>query len=642
MKVSKSKTSDSVKALERMYRAGAADKCANSEPKQAREVSRDEENVCAGAETSSESRPRDVSVLVGVVTGVTLGCIALNSGNGNAAAFGTVAPVARTVASGVAPNTTAPAPAHNSMTGSVSPPEVTAPVVPLRPEKRAKPRAEPKVVDIAQIDPHTIEGTAAIHEIMQSGKVHATKSSITGVVDSDTMTASLYWTFHLKNRNTTDKEASIIMALPDSAALSRATLWINGVPQEASFSSNSQVQNAYDSIVVRHRDPLLVTQVGPNRVKILAAPVTANGGKMKFRIGITVPVQPGQNGSNFIAMPQIIKSNLTFDSKQSIHLTSVSKINGPGKIVRSGDYILNSNIPVAEMGKIKISVEKPREEVFAARLTHTNPPEFVQAKVVEGRLALSRVGTNPQGRIITDNDAAFRLSNLWARQQIESLAASGSINEACNVANVFRIVSSVSGATVLEETYDYSNNGLNRDMYRTLAKTSSTGDDFTTVQGFVPYSAEGNTSAPVLQGATNGTIGPQGGDFFSATGSQTMQSGTTTAPQLLGLTNGGIGPQGADATVIQGVNTSGTVRVNNLANLEALLNVVVNLIEIIGISLSAFLLSESMVNNGLRAPIRLSRFKTAILASFVAALAISVPGMVNMTVCWMRDCNLFS
>lgn len=41
----------------------------------------------------------------------------------------------------------------------------------------------------------------------------------------------------------------------------------------------------------------------------------------------------------------------------------------------------------------------------------------------------------------------------------------------------------------------------------------------------------------------------------------------TSAPMLQGATNGTIGPMGADATVIMGVNTAGTVRVNNLDSL---------------------------------------------------------------------------
>src|ERR1700679_2909615 len=68
------------------------------------------------------------------------------------------------------------------------------------------------------------------------------------------------------------------------------------------------------------------------------------------------------------------------------------------------------------------------------------------------------------------------------------------------------------------------------------------------------------------------------------TGSQTTQGTSATAPALQGATNGTIAPQGADATVIQGVNTAGTVRVNNLANLEALLNIIAHRMEILGLA----------------------------------------------------------
>ncbi len=44
-------------------------------------------------------------------------------------------------------------------------------------------------------------------------------------------------------------------------------------------------------------------------------------------------------------------------------------------------------------------------------------------------------------------------------------------------------------------------------------------------------------------------------------------------PTLQGATMGTIGPQGTDATMVEGIMTAGTVRVNNLANLEAALNI---------------------------------------------------------------------
>ncbi|HEY9785493.1 MAG TPA: hypothetical protein V6D17_08845, partial [Candidatus Obscuribacterales bacterium] len=83
---------------------------------------------------------------------------------------------------------------------------------------------------------------------------------------------------------------------------------------------------------------------------------------------------------------------------------------------------------------------------------------------------------------------------------------------------------------------------------------------------------------------TQGWQGQQNSDVGNRTFTQTEQEQDSNAPRLSGATNGTIGPQGADATFITGVNTAGTVRVNNLANLEALLNIIANGMEILGIA----------------------------------------------------------
>lgn len=67
------------------------------------------------------------------------------------------------------------------------------------------------------------------------------------------------------------------------------------------------------------------------------------------------------------------------------------------------------------------------------------------------------------------------------------------------------------------------------------------------VTGLESEAITGSQAMPMLQGATNGTIGPQVG----------------------GAMYGTAGPAAGDASVVTGVNTAGTVRVNNLANLES-------------------------------------------------------------------------
>lgn len=61
----------------------------------------------------------------------------------------------------------------------------------------------------------------------------------------------------------------------------------------------------------------------------------------------------------------------------------------------------------------------------------------------------------------------------------------------------------------------------------------------------------------------------EGGEALAAKGLVEKLAYDRYAPSLQGATNGTIGPQGADATIISGVNTAGTVRVNN--NLDSMM-----------------------------------------------------------------------
>ena len=96
-----------------------------------------------------------------------------------------------------------------------------------------------------------------------------------------------------------------------------------------------------------------------------------------------------------------------------------------------------------------------------------------------------------------------------------------------------------------------------------------------------------NTTAPSLCNATMGDLGPD------------------EPPCLQGATMGTIGPQGQDATYVTGVNTAGTVRVNMLAMLEALMNIVANGAELITVLWGSVLLLTALLfmakeHNGLK------------------------------------------
>lgn len=133
--------------------------------------------------------------------------------------------------------------------------------------------------------------------------------------------------------------------------------------------------------------------------------------------------------------------------------------------------------------------------------------------------------------------------------------------------------------------------------------------------------------------------GNQTNNTQNFTGAQAMQGGEASAPRLQGATNGTIGPQGGDATIIQGVNTAGTVRVNNLANLEALCNIIANGMEILGIAWGGptIIMGFMHMSAGTQ-----DAMKRIIWGMSGVTGGMATPGCINWLVASARDANLFS
>jgi hypothetical protein len=123
------------------------------------------------------------------------------------------------------------------------------------------------------------------------------------------------------------------------------------------------------------------------------------------------------------------------------------------------------------------------------------------------------------------------------------------------------------------------------------------------------------------------------------TQTQTKQGGLATAPSLSGATNGTIGPQGQDATYVTGVNTAGTVRVNNLANLEALLNIIANGLEILGIAWGGPTMIMGFMHMAAGTQ---DAMKRVLFGAAGVTGGLATPGCINWLVASARDANLFS
>jgi len=155
------------------------------------------------------------------------------------------------------------------------------------------------------------------------------------------------------------------------------------------------------------------------------------------------------------------------------------------------------------------------------------------------------------------------------------------------------------------------------------------------------------STAPAHAQATNADAfssagqGSMGRDTQINTGSQTSnQAGAgSNAPTLQAATNGTVGPQGSDATYITGVNTAGTVRVNNLANLEALLNIIANGLEILGIAWGGPTMIMGFMHMAAGTQ---DAMKRVLFGAAGVTGGLATPGCINWLVASARDANLFS
>ena len=140
-------------------------------------------------------------------------------------------------------------------------------------------------------------------------------------------------------------------------------------------------------------------------------------------------------------------------------------------------------------------------------------------------------------------------------------------------------------------------------------------------------------------GTSLGDTGAQINSSGNITGSQTRQVDQGSSPTLQGATNGTISPQGAEATVVQGVNTAGTVRVNNLANLEALLNIIANGMEILGIAWGGPTMIMGFMHMAAGSH---DAMKKVLFGAAGVTGGLATPGCINWLVASARDAALFN
>lgn len=146
-----------------------------------------------------------------------------------------------------------------------------------------------------------------------------TRSTLDAAVDVPSATAYLEWTFEVEAQhdehawNTAGWEGQFQVRLPPGGVVSRATLWVDGVPREATFTDRMRARRIYDNIVKKRKDPLLVSHIDGRDHLVEVFPVQLGQPARRLRIGVTAPLDLTVGGEARLALPTIVAHNCAAD-----------------------------------------------------------------------------------------------------------------------------------------------------------------------------------------------------------------------------------------------------------------------------------------------------------------------------------------
>jgi hypothetical protein len=187
-------------------------------------------------------------------------------------------------------------------------------------------------------------------------------------ISGDDAVAYLEWTLEFRNVAQVDREARLTMALPPGGVVSRASLWVNGEEREAAYGGRGEVRAAYQKVAVQQRrDPLLVTTKGADRILAQAFPVPRAGGTIKFKVGITAPLELSDPAKGRLVLPAIFDRNFSFptDKAHNIWLESKQPLATatPGltsTTIGSGAYRLSGSLRDSDASRIRPVIQVTR------------------------------------------------------------------------------------------------------------------------------------------------------------------------------------------------------------------------------------------------------------------------------------------
>ncbi len=228
-------------------------------------------------------------------------------------------------------------------------------------------------------DPH--RGTSRVGPVNES--LELVGSRVDGSINAQDVLGYVEWTMVLRNYAAwAEAEARAQMVLPPGAVVSRVTLFIDGEPHEAAFGGRRQVREAYRNVVRARRDPLLVTQVGPDRIALQCYPIPPAGKEMKILIGLTFPLKLDSESQGRVVLPHLTARNFAISSSLShrVWLESKQPLSLAGRPVSrnaKGAFVLDAPMKGALEGESSPVIQAQRSGALYAFVEDpsTAPPD---------------------------------------------------------------------------------------------------------------------------------------------------------------------------------------------------------------------------------------------------------------------------
>jgi hypothetical protein len=195
-------------------------------------------------------------------------------------------------------------------------------------------------------------------------------SKLEASADANGGVGYMEWTLTFRNDSSDQREARAEVQLPPGGVVSRLTLWVNGEPREAAFAGRSKVTQAYQQVAIRQRrDPVLITTAGRDRILVQCFPVPPNGGEMKIRFGITLPLPLEELNRAQLLLPYFADRNFRIadDVYHAVKVKSKSRLWPFNKTFRTGvegnDSILSGSISDEELSQSRSAILVERADV---------------------------------------------------------------------------------------------------------------------------------------------------------------------------------------------------------------------------------------------------------------------------------------